>query len=222
MIRRERYIENVKDFKICVCGTVGAGKSTAVENLGNYYENSLVFKEMIDRELLELFYIAVKNGEKGKIEMLNQFNFLCETIKRDIKGYFYENPVKIYDRSIAEHIHVFAKMNLTYEQFFEYDFFQERFLSMLGHEGYDLGIMLVVDEEENINRIKTRGRDSEQITEDTYFRELNKMYTSEGFLKEFESYNKKTVFINTTNFTAEETLAAITKVVDAEMAERGL
>lgn len=210
---RNRYIES-EQFKVAISGTVGVGKSTLVAKLGEHYDNSIMYKEEIDRELLDLFYQSLNEGKSKKLELLNQFNFLSDTIKRDIKSEFDDADIQIYDRSIVEHIEIFAKANLTEENYILYDGFQDMFLRILKHPGYDLSILLVADEDENMRRINERGRESEQITDEEYFRELNRRYTSPEFLTEFERYSKETIIINTTNMTADEVMDEVTTIIN--------
>lgn len=215
MKRRKRYEAVDNEVRIAISGTIGAGKSTLVEGLGRHYaEQADVYKEEIDREMLDLFYKHMAEGGDQKLEELHQFNFLNNTIVRDIKSYYSDKPIKVYDRQIVEHIQIFAKKNLAYDGFMMYDFFQEMFLEQLGHRGYDITILLTVSDEENMNRIINRGRDSEAETNTEYFADINHLYTEEYFLKEMERYTKHLHVIDVTNNTEEQTLAQVVKIIE--------
>lgn len=212
MKRRNRYENNPKEIRIAVSGTIGAGKSTLVEGLGKYYgQSSETYKEIIDREMLDLFYKHMAEGGNQQLEELHQFAFLNNTIMRDIKSYYSDVPIKIYDRQIVEHVQIFAKKNLRYDGFLMYDFFQEMFLEQLGHKGYDLTILLVLSDEENSRRIYARGRDSETESNNAYFAEINKLYTEDYFLKELERYTDQLIIIDVTDMTQDEVLNRVTK-----------
>lgn len=213
MKRRDRY-EKGDDLRIAISGTIGAGKSTLVEGLGTSYgDDAEVYKELIDREMLDLFYKHMNDDGLQSLEELHQFQFLNNTIVRDIKSYYSDKPIKVYDRQIVEHVQIFARKNLSFDGFIMYDFFQEMFLEQLGHKGYDITILLTLTDEENNRRIFSRGRDSETESNAEYFVEINKMYTSDDFINELKRYTKELHILDVTDMTADETLYAVQNII---------
>jgi deoxyadenosine/deoxycytidine kinase len=111
-----------------------------------------------------------------------------------------DKGVTFFDRPLTDHIHVFAKTNLKASDYVTYNGFQEIFLNLLEFEKYDITILLRGSDETIMSRIEDRDRDCEN-TEDNkeYFKELNKIYNSDDYVKELQKHSNKVIVINTNN-----------------------
>lgn len=182
--------------RIAIGGNIGVGKSTLVENLKKY---GSIYKEEIDKEILDIFYRYLR-GEIDRdenVELLLQFDFLADTIKRDIKSTFDDEEFQFFDRGICEHVHIFAKKNLTDDKYTSYNILQERMLASFNWQPYDKYIILTCDVEENMRRIEMRGREEESDMPIEYIRELAEIY--DNFEEIAKHYAKEVVTIDVTN-----------------------
>jgi deoxyadenosine/deoxycytidine kinase len=203
-------------FKVSISGSIGVGKTSVIDHFRTK-DNYKTFKEDIDKEILDLFYQNRLTSDKViNIELLNQFHFLCETITREIKSYYSEEDILIYDRPIIEHSHVFAKQNLNARDWALLVGMQELFLERLGYQKYDLAIILDCDLETNLKRITGRGRQCELDTDTTYFKELLEEYQSDYFKGVLAEHSNKVIVIDTSNKTNEQVCAEIEQIIEEE------
>jgi deoxyadenosine/deoxycytidine kinase len=206
----------MKDLKISISGTIGVGKTSIMEHFSKV-PNCATYKEDINKELLELYYKKVNSGEDARrIEKLNQYHFLNETIVREIHSYESDAaPVKFYDRNMIEHSHIFAKTSLPYRDWLKLVGMQEQLLTDFGFEEYDLAIILTCDFEENMARVRKRGRDNGELDLDIErFKQLSDMYKSDGFKETLTHYSKLVWVIDTTGKTNEEVCGQIQDMID--------
>lgn len=193
---------------IAISGTIGVGKTTLVNSLGEL-DGFKSHKERVDRELLELF--TKVNIEKSlehdrPVELINQFSFLNETIIRDAKIMFDTETTHILDRPLSDHIEVFAKMNLSNRQYALYKGLQELILNQLGWEKYDMIILLTNNDEENKKKVHKRGRNAEELTPEytEYLSMLNTIYNSDEYIDELREYSDNVIVIDVNGKTQDE------------------
>lgn len=170
---------------ICIDGVVGVGKSTLgeilAEELGLHF-----FKEpVLDNPLLDKFYYDKKRYSFPlQIFFLNKrFEMIKEAEK--LGGC-------VMDRSIYGDI-IFARMLMEDEDLSkeEFDIYEELLYNMLEHLNRPrLMIYLETTVDNAITKIKSRGRDFEQIVERKYWESLNNHYTDY-----FKNYNLSDILI---------------------------
>ena len=170
---------------ICIDGVVGVGKSTLGEILSKEF-GLIFFKEpVLDNPLLDKFYYDKKRYSFPlQVFFLNKrFEMIKEAEK--LGGC-------VMDRSIYGDV-IFAKMlmedgDLSQEEF---KIYEDLLYNMLEHlKKPKLMIYLETDVDNAISKIKSRGRDYEQIVERKYWENQNKNYTSY-----FENYNLSDVLV---------------------------
>ena len=203
-------------MRISINGNIGTGKTTLINNLSNVLINARVFKEDLDTEVQGIFYKVLK-GElptDNRIEKLNQFSFMAETAKRDIKSYYDDSHYHLFDRGIDDHVHVFAYQNMNKQDYMNYNIIQERILSELKWQPYHLSIVLTSDLSSNIKRIKKRGRDTEKNMPIEYLQGLAGRYDDVLERGIRHLYASKVVVIDVTDKTEEEVLAIALDKID--------
>lgn len=203
-------------MKIAIAGNLGIGKSTLTQSLASNLDDSRLFGESINDEVLDLFYKHQRGEIEGNgtnIELLNQFVFFNETIIRDVVANYNDDKYNIYDRSFLEHIHVFAKTNLKPSDYCTYLGYQEIFLKLMGHEPYDVTILLRADVNTLRERIAKRGRDCEDGIDVDYLVELNAIYNSDEFFGILRSGSKYTVAFDVSNMDEYQVLAKVLKII---------
>lgn len=201
--------------KICIAGQIGIGKSTLGVALAKQ-KRGVYLAEALDGEILNAFYTAKKTGNNfKKIELLSQYSFLTETIKREIKdSIIHKERITIFDRQVGEHVHVFAKQNLSREQYYKYLGHLHSQLDDFGFEKYDMTILLRCDMEQILQRIAIRGRDVEQDIPKKYLEALQDIYNSDDFIQDLLLYSKEVKVLDNTNMDAAETLVAVVELLE--------
>jgi deoxyadenosine/deoxycytidine kinase len=205
-------------FRVAISGSIGVGKTSVIDHFRDKpgYGSH---KETINKEVLDLFYKHKNNKTlDGRIEKLNQFHFLNESITRDIISYYAEEPVQIYDRPIVDHTHVFAYMNLPQRDWALLVGMQEIFLNQLKFEKYDLSIVLDCDFNENLQRIYGRNREVEVEADTQYFKSLVDRYRSDDYIDALSGHSNKVIVIDTTAKTKEEVNKEIEEIILKEKA----
>lgn len=164
-----------KTAVLAVAGTVGVGKSTLANKLGDVLDYKVMHENVASNPYLDKYY---NDFETWAFHL--QIFFLAERFK-DQKRMFSYGGGFIMDRTIYEDIEIFAKMNYdkgtmneddwnTYSQLFESMVMSPYF------EKPDLIIYLEGDLEQIIDRIEERGREMEIATDKEYWRELDRRY----------------------------------------------
>jgi deoxyadenosine/deoxycytidine kinase len=195
-------------MRVAISGNIGVGKSTLCETMSPH---GTVHYEDIDKEILDLFY---SSSDKVGVELLNQFHFLNEAIKREIKSQHLDTGFTFFDRPLTDHIHVFAKTNLKASDYVTYNGFQEIFLNLLNFKKYDMTILLRGSDESILNRIESRDRIGENTESNKdYFIELNKIYNSNDYVEHLKNHADKVVIINTDNKTPFDIYSEVIKIV---------
>lgn len=163
--------EGVAKDMIIVEGTVGVGKSSLMEILSEEFGLTVFPEPVVNNPLLPLFYENMKQyGFALQVFFLNnRFRMIKEGQK--LEG-------AIMDRSIYGDV-IFAKMlhdqgNMSKA---EIDCYLDLFANMMEHlPTPELVIYLRTDTESAIEKIKKRGRECEQNTDNQYWEDLNKEY----------------------------------------------
>jgi deoxyadenosine/deoxycytidine kinase len=200
-------------MKVAIAGTVGVGKSTVVKHFED--KGVKVYYESIDNNILDLFHKSKITGEnEEKIKCLNQFNFLLDNIKRDIYSECVDQGLVVYDRSIAEHIHAFVKLNLDDAKFSLYDNIQKVSCKMMNFCQYDVTILLRAKDETITKRIAKRSRSLEADTSLVdYHLRLNKLYNSVDMEMVLNKYSKDNVVVVYTDDLAPEEVCKICEMI---------
>lgn len=164
-----------ENIGIAIAGTVGIGKSTLTKVLANYLNLETSFERVEDNPYLDRYY-----SDFSRWGFHLQIYFLAERFKEQkrlsisTKGY-------IQDRSIYEDIHIFAQMNydtgaMTFEDFKTYSSLFEAMVMTPYFPHPDLVIYLEGNMDTILQRITTRGRESEKKTDPSYWYELQRRY----------------------------------------------
>ncbi len=167
-------IEN-KTASIAIAGTVGVGKSTLANRLGELLDFKVMHENVQSNPYLDKYY-----SDFNAWAFHLQIFFLAERFKDQKKMFSYGGGF-IMDRSIYEDIEIFAKMNFengTMSQD-DWDTYKGLFEAMVMSpyfEKPDLIIYLEGNIESIVERINERGREMEIQTDINYWRELDKRY----------------------------------------------
>lgn len=164
-----------KTASIAIAGTVGVGKSTLANKLGEIFDFKVMHENVASNPYLDKYY---QDFNTWAFHL--QIFFLAERFKDQKKMFSYGGGF-IMDRSIYEDIEIFAKMNYekgTMSQD-DWDTYRSLFEAMVispYFEKPDLIIYLEGDIENIVNRINERGREMEIQTDIEYWRELDNRY----------------------------------------------
>ncbi len=164
-----------KTAVLAIAGTVGVGKSTLANALGEIFDFKLMHENVATNPYLDKYY----NDFKTWAFHLQIF-FLAERFKDQKKMYSYGGGF-IMDRTIYEDKEIFAKMNHDNEMMSDddWDTYSQLFDAMVMSpyfEKPDLIIYLEGDLDKIIERICKRGREMEVATNPDYWRELDRRY----------------------------------------------
>lgn len=174
---------------IIIAGTIGAGKSSLAEALGQHLGTDVFYESVDDNPVLDLYY-----DDPEKYAFLLQIHFLNKRFKAIKKAYQSDN--NILDRSIfedalfmdlnAKNGNVTAAEHTTYHELL--DIMLEELDEMPKHKP-DLLVYVDVSFETMLERIKLRGREFEQIDDQPdlkeYYKQVHDMYPDW-----YENYNK--------------------------------
>lgn len=166
---------NKNNAIIAIAGTVGVGKSTLADKLGEMLSFKVMHENVKTNPYLDKYY---NDFEKWAFHL--QIFFLAERFK-DQKRMFSYGGGFIMDRTIYEDAQIFAKMNyekgtLSAEDWSTYNGLFEAMVMSPYFEKPDLIIYLEGDVNSVVKRINTRGREMEVNTEIEYWNELNLRY----------------------------------------------
>lgn len=177
---------------IVLAGMIAAGKSTVSARLAKELKTELMIEPVDQNPILPLYY-----NNKEKYAFLLQIFFLNERFKLIKKAL--KNNKNVLDRSIYED-ELFTKINLMEGNInqVEYDVYADLLANMLEEiedmpkKAPDLLVYLDISFDKFLENLAKRGRDFEQIDENTekgkkdlaYFRTLHSEYG-----KRYEDYN---------------------------------
>lgn len=174
---------------LVLAGTIGAGKSSLAEALGNHFGTDVFYESVEDNPVLDLYY---KNPKQ--YAFLLQIYFLNKRFRSIKDAYAINNNV--LDRSIFEDA-LFLDINhengnVTDQEKQVYHELLDNMLEELDgmpKKAPDLLIYIDVDFDTMLARIQKRGRDYEQIDGNPelldYYKQVHAKYPDW-----FEAYNK--------------------------------
>jgi deoxyadenosine/deoxycytidine kinase len=209
--------------RIAISGPIGVGKTTLVAMLAEKYKLPK-YEEPMDVELLEFFYKAqsghVFHNDEGKViplshvEKLSQMRFLYDNLIRDMKSIL-DVRGGIYDRTLVEHLHIFAKANLSRFEYYAFCGCQYNNFSLFDIiPKYDLVIILKADISTIKARIAKRDRTAESGIKDEYLERLNGLYNHEDFILDSEMFSDKVVCLDVSEMDAEEVFNEAVRMID--------
>ncbi len=164
-----------KTAAIAIAGTVGVGKSTLANKLGEILEFKVMHENVASNPYLDKYY---QDFNTWAFHL--QIFFLAERFKDQKKMFSYGGGF-IMDRSIYEDIEIFAKMNfekgtMSQDDWDTYSALFEAMVMSPYFEKPDLIIYLEGDVDHVVDRIQERGREMEVQTDVDYWRELDTRY----------------------------------------------
>ncbi len=167
-------IEN-KTAVVAIAGTVGVGKSTLANKLGEMFDFKVMHENVASNPYLNKYY-----NDFNTWAFHLQIFFLAERFKDQKKMFSYGGGF-IMDRSIYEDIEIFAKMNyekgtMSQDDWDTYKALFEAMVMSPYFEKPDLIIYLEGNIEHVVERIQERGREMEVQTDIDYWRELDTRY----------------------------------------------
>ncbi len=167
-------IEN-QTASIAIAGTVGVGKSTLANKLGEMLNFKVMHENVASNPYLDKYY-----HDFNSWAFHLQIFFLAERFKDQKKMFSYGGGF-IMDRTIYEDVEIFAKMNYDKGTMSEddWDTYRSLFEAMVlspYFETPDIIIYLEGDLEKILKRIEERGRQMEIDTDLDYWRELDSRY----------------------------------------------
>lgn len=196
----------MENLRIGIVGNIGVGKSTLIEKLQTPALSNILLKcfsvldgdekvqtfpEEFDDKVLDAFYKNPKqHAFMAQIEFLNG-RLVRQTKIDQAKG------IVLEDRTIFEDYHIFGKAQKILDSMTEEEFstYQRCYNLMTDHVTEpDLVIYLRATTDTLLDRIKKRGRESEQLIPRDYLELLNNLY--ETFVRK---HVKCPVFVIETN-----------------------
>jgi deoxyadenosine/deoxycytidine kinase len=178
----------MENLRIGIIGNIGVGKSTLIEALQTPELSNILltcfpylegdekvhtFQEEFDLDVLDAFYKdPVKHAFMAQIEFLNG-RLVRQSKIEEARG------IVLEDRTIFEDYHIFGKAqkvlgNMSNEQFIAYQRCYNLMTNKISEP--DLVIYLRAGTDVLLDRIKKRGRDSEQGIPADYLELLNNLY----------------------------------------------
>ncbi|WOO88025.1 deoxynucleoside kinase [Mollicutes bacterium LVI A0039] len=164
-----------KTASIAIAGTVGVGKSTLANKLGELLDFKVMHENVQSNPYLDKYY-----SDFNTWAFHLQIFFLAERFKDQKKMFSYGGGF-IMDRSIYEDIEIFAKMNwengtMSQDDWDTYKGLFEAMVMSPYFEKPDLIIYLEGNIDSIVERINERGREMEIQTDISYWRDLDQRY----------------------------------------------
>ncbi|WP_099975354.1 deoxynucleoside kinase [Lactobacillus terrae] len=211
---------------IVLSGTIGAGKSSLATLLSEHLGTEAFYEQVDDNPVLPLFYKDPK-----KYAFLLQIYFLNKRFDSIKQAMLDDNNV--LDRSIYEDslfFHMNADMGrATSQEVQVYDDLLDNMMQELPYaadkKAPDLLVHIDVSYETMINRIQKRGRDYEQLEQDStlenYYKSLLKRY--DGWYDNYDYSPKMKIDGDKFNFVEnEDDLQSVLQQIDKELELRGI
>ena len=108
------------NYKIVICGGIGAGKTTLVKKLGEYFKNNQKTSDIYG--IIPEYIDGMKDGQemlnkwiKGQIS-LEEFQDYINESSCKLNEKVLNKSIKIYDRTPFESAEIFAKDTTSYEK----------------------------------------------------------------------------------------------------------
>ncbi|AHF57587.1 deoxynucleoside kinase [Spiroplasma eriocheiris] len=176
-------------MRITLAGVVGVGKSTVSKMLGDKYNYVVMDEPVEENPYLDEYYADPKNmAFKMQVYMVMARSKQLKQAKIE--------PNIIFDRSVLEDIifvdvlHELGYMNMTdykvYREFYDIVVLQSLYLDETIKP--ELVVYLRISPFGAMNRIKQRGRPSEQTVSPAYWELLNKKY-EEWYQRNKDKFN---------------------------------
>ncbi|MGY3724377.1 Deoxyadenosine/deoxycytidine kinase [Granulicatella balaenopterae] len=217
-------MEGDRQAVIVLAGMIGAGKSTYTEMIAKELGSTPFFESVDDNRILEMFY-----DDPKRWAFALQIHFL-NTRFRSIKDALQDRN-NVLDRSIYEDA-LFTKIN--YETGNMSDAEMDTYLSLLDNmmeelagmpkKAPDLLIYLRGPLEIHLDRIKKRGRDYEQITEENqelldYYKHLHSRY--DDWFNEYDKSETLVLQIDELDLEREEDRVEVMRRIREKLDELG-
>lgn len=196
---------------IAIAGTVGVGKSTLTTILADRLNLKTSFETVDANPYLDKYYNDFKRWGFHL-----QIFFLAERFKAHEKIHQHGGGFVI-DRTIYEDVEIFAKMNFDNGnmELADYNTYKNLFQAMVYSPYFnppDLVIYLEGNVDTILNRITTRGRESEINTDNQYWLDLHNRYVT--WINEFRESKLLRININDYDVNDEASIQAIIKKID--------
>lgn len=222
---------------ITLAGIIGSGKSSLTSILAEHLGTQAFYESVEDNPVLELFYKGNEKVAKDKengITSTNPYAYLLQTYFLNTRFHMIKKAMQddnnVLDRSIYEDA-IFMKMNyeLGNTTEVEWNIYQDLLENMLEELPYaahkkapDLMVMIDVNYETMIKRIKKRGRSFEQIEDDpsliNYYKTLLKYY--DDWKKTYDKSELLIIDGNKYDFMqSDEDRATVLKMIDDKLFE---
>ncbi len=214
-------------MRVVISGTVGVGKSTTTQELINRLENEGWKVNHLTEKTAESPYLKHYYDEPAKWAFVAQMDFLMERFKQwltdeEDRLKHGDKVITVYDRHFIDD-YIFAELhsikeNISNINSIVYQTVYKELLDKLVESKTqpDYFFLLEADLSTIVKRLHKRGREAEQDTDESYWKELyDSYYTKPKFSYHFEKYNKQVVKVDTENKTpaqvADELMGIINK-----------
>jgi deoxyguanosine kinase len=190
---------------IAVEGNIGAGKTTLAKALAQELNAELVLEEFENNKALRKFYEHINTPTQQTYALASELQFLIDRFIQ-LKEFSSNHSLMISDYS-PEKSRLFAKMNLSPEEFMMYDgIFQ---LLTINLPQPDCIIYLERNASVLHTNIKKRARNYEQSIDSLYLQQIEREYTN--YLQEIEQ--EIVVFRIDENYQVSKILELINNVI---------
>ncbi|MCL8211223.1 Deoxyadenosine/deoxycytidine kinase [Mesoplasma sp. JKS002658] len=168
-------------MRVAIFGTVGAGKTTLIENIHSFLPNYVTFWEPLEKN--PYFSQLYSNNKDIRAITYKMEIWMLAARMKQLKQSSDQKDV-LFDRGVMDTI-IFADTNYQLEKLdardwqVYSDYFQIATIpSLFNHQdpAYDLVIYLKVDSQVSIERIRARGIESEQNVDPMFWNILNQTY----------------------------------------------
>lgn len=168
-------------MRVAIFGTVGAGKTTLIENIHSFLPNYVTFWEPLEKN--PYFSQLYSNDKDIRAITYKMEIWMLAARMKQLKQSSDQKDV-LFDRGVMDTI-IFADTNYQLEKLdardwqVYSDYFQIATIpSLFNHQdpAYDLVIYLKVDSQVSIERIRARGIESEQNVDPMFWNILNQTY----------------------------------------------
>jgi deoxyadenosine/deoxycytidine kinase len=159
---------------IAIEGNIGSGKTTLAHKLAKSLNAHLLLEEFENNDFLKTFYAAHTKEEKENAAFATELHFILERYKQQ-KNHFSksENSITVSDY-VPQKCRLFAKMNLTDEQFETYQQTYHQLMQNIPNP--NILIYLKRDVDVLMSNIKKRARPYEKDIQKEYLLKIEVGY----------------------------------------------